>query len=83
MISERKGGFVVKAQDRQFWELLVLLETSVRDCREDISPCPTGEVDFCLLQTDGDCLLLCCYTVPKLVLGRTRLSTSVLLGLLT
>lgn len=71
--SERRGVFAVKAQDPQLWDFLVLLETSLRDCREDFSPCPSWEIDFCcLFHVDADCLLLCCHTVPELEPGRTK-----------
>jgi len=43
--SERKVGFLGKAQDHQLWELLVLLEASLQDGREDLSPCPIWKVD--------------------------------------
>lgn len=63
---------MVKAQDLLLWEFLVLLEASLSDCREDLFPCPRWEIDFCLFHIDGDCLPLCCHTVPELEPGRTK-----------
>lgn len=56
-----EGGFVVKAQDLQLWELSDALETSLCDHREELSPLPCiGNGLLCWFHGDGDCLLLCC-----------------------
>lgn len=62
-----------KARDLQLWELLVVLEASLYDCGENISPCPAWEIDSsCLFHVDGDCLLLYCRAVPVSELDRTK-----------